>query len=65
MTSGTLQPRSDRAIKSIALTVCRPWNPPAVEISPIGLFDRYGGVRSASRISPSSAFLNEPLTDPW
>src|SRR5690242_17088993 len=48
-------------MKSIELTACSPCTPPAVQTSPTGLFDRYGGVRSASRISQSRAFLNEPL----
>jgi hypothetical protein len=38
-TSGTLQPRSARAMKPIELTACSPCIPPAVETSATGLFD--------------------------
>src|SRR5690242_17170993 len=60
-----LHARSALAMKSIELMACSPWTPPAVATRPIGLLDRYGGSRSASKISQSIAFLNEPLTEPW
>jgi hypothetical protein len=59
------QLRRDGLIGEMPVRACRPCTPPAVVTRPIGLLERYGGSRSASRISQSMAFLNAPLTEPW